>query len=107
VEQVPEAGSSAEATIVIGEAADAGAVPSPPVVPAMPAPAATEIAAAPVGERPVAADVETADASALGASEEGGVDVAKPPELFQLKCLSPALEARPHLNRNNPSVPRI
>jgi hypothetical protein len=33
--------------------------------------------------------------------------VAEPPELFQLKCLSPALEARPHLNRNNASVPRI
>jgi hypothetical protein len=28
-------------------------------------------------------------------------------ELFQLKCLSPALEARPHLNGNNPSIPRI
>jgi hypothetical protein len=25
----------------------------------------------------------------------------EPPELFQLKCLSPTLEARPHLNRNN------
>ena len=35
------------------------------------------------------------------------VIVAEPPELFQLKCLSPALEARPHLNGNNPSVPRI
>jgi hypothetical protein len=33
--------------------------------------------------------------------------VAEPPELFQLKCLSPALEARPHLNRNNMSVPQI
>jgi hypothetical protein len=33
--------------------------------------------------------------------------VAEPPELFQLKCLGPALEARPHLNRNNTSVPRI
>jgi hypothetical protein len=33
--------------------------------------------------------------------------VAEPPELFQLKCLSPTLEARPHLNGNNPSVPRI
>jgi hypothetical protein len=35
------------------------------------------------------------------------VNVAELPELFQLKCLSPALEARPHLNRNNPSIPRI
>jgi hypothetical protein len=34
-------------------------------------------------------------------------DVAELPELFELKCLSPALEARPHLNRNNMSIPRI
>jgi hypothetical protein len=33
--------------------------------------------------------------------------VAEPPELFQLKCLSYALEAATHLNRNNPSVPQI
>jgi hypothetical protein len=33
--------------------------------------------------------------------------VAEPPELFQLKCLSPALEARPHLNRNKTLVPWI
>jgi hypothetical protein len=33
--------------------------------------------------------------------------VAELPELFQLKCLSPALEARPHLNGNNSSIPRI
>jgi hypothetical protein len=35
------------------------------------------------------------------------VTVAELPELFQLKRLSPALEARPHLNGNNPSIPRI
>jgi hypothetical protein len=35
------------------------------------------------------------------------VGVAELPELFQLKCLSPALAARPHLNGNNPSIPRI
>jgi hypothetical protein len=50
VEQVPEVGSSAEAAIVIGEAADADVVPSPPNVPAMPAPAAAEVAVVPVGE---------------------------------------------------------
>jgi hypothetical protein len=33
--------------------------------------------------------------------------VAELPELFQVKCLSPALGARPHLNGNNPSIPRI
>jgi hypothetical protein len=36
-----------------------------------------------------------------------GPSVTELPELFQLKCLSPALEARPHLNGNNPSIPRI
>jgi hypothetical protein len=35
------------------------------------------------------------------------LSVAELPELFQLKCLSPALEAGPHLNGNNPSIPRI
>jgi hypothetical protein len=34
-------------------------------------------------------------------------NVAEPPELFQLKCLSPALEARPHLNRDKTLVPQI
>jgi hypothetical protein len=33
--------------------------------------------------------------------------VAEPPKLFQLKCLSPTLKARPHLNGNKASVPRI
>jgi hypothetical protein len=33
--------------------------------------------------------------------------VVELPELFQLKCLSPASKARPHLNGNNPSIPRI
>jgi hypothetical protein len=33
--------------------------------------------------------------------------VAEPPELFQLKCLSHALGAVTHLNRNNTSVPQI
>jgi hypothetical protein len=38
---------------------------------------------------------------------EDGFGVTEPPELFQLKCLSPALEARPHLNRNKTLVPQI
>jgi hypothetical protein len=33
--------------------------------------------------------------------------VGEPPELFQLKCPSPALEAMTHLNLNKPSIPRI
>jgi hypothetical protein len=72
MEQVPEAGSSAEAAIVLEEAADADVAPAPPDVPAVLAPVATEAAAVSVGERPVAADAETVEASALGASEEGG-----------------------------------
>jgi hypothetical protein len=79
VEQVPEAGSSAGAAIMIGEATDADVVPSPPNVPATPAPAATEVVAAPIGERSVATDVETVDASALGASEEGGMETQSVP----------------------------
>jgi hypothetical protein len=59
---------------VVGEAANADVVPSPPVVPAMLAPATAEVAAVPVGERPVAASVGMADASAPSASEEVGVD---------------------------------
>ena len=73
-ERAPEAGSSAEAAIVVEEAADANVALSPPVVPAMPAPATAEVAAVPVGERPVAAGVGMADASAPKASEEVGVD---------------------------------
>jgi hypothetical protein len=72
-ERAPKAGSSAEAAIVIGEAAGADVAPSPPVVSATPAPVATEVAALPVGERPVAASVRMADASAPSASEEVGV----------------------------------
>jgi hypothetical protein len=94
VEQVPEAGSSAEAAIVIGEAADADMVPSPPDVSAMPAPAATEVSAVPVGERPVAADVETADASVLGASEEGGVEARSVPQGGSLVAVRQSSEGR-------------
>jgi hypothetical protein len=99
VEQVPEAGSSTEAAIVIGEAADADVVPSPPDVPAMPAPAATEVAAVPVGERPVAADVETADASALGASGEGGVEARSVPLGGSLVAVRQSSEGRRQLLR--------
>jgi hypothetical protein len=49
-ERAPKAGSSAEAAIVIGEAADADVAPSPPVVSTTPAPVAAEVAAVPVGE---------------------------------------------------------
>jgi hypothetical protein len=99
VEQVPEAGSFAEAAIVIGEAADADMVLSPPDVPTTPAPAATEVAPAPVGERSVAADVETADASALGASDEGGVETQSVPPGGSLVAVRQSSEGRRKLLR--------
>jgi hypothetical protein len=43
----------------------------------------------------------------LARSSTGGTNCDGTAELFQLKCLSPGLEARPHLNGNNPSIPRI
>jgi hypothetical protein len=99
VEQVPKAGSSAGAAIVIGEATDADVVPSPPDVPATPAPAATEVVAAPVGERSVAADVETADASVLGASEEGGMETQSVPPGGSLVAVRQSSEGRRQLLR--------
>jgi hypothetical protein len=49
-----------------------------------------------------------ADEGATGTwAGRGSPGVAELPELFQLKCLSPASEAGPHLNGNNPSIPRI
>jgi hypothetical protein len=98
-EQVPEAGSSAEATIVIGEAADADVAPSPPVVPAMPAPVATEVAAALVEERPVAADAETADVPAPGASEEAGGEARSAPPGGDLVAVRRSPEVRRQLLR--------
>jgi hypothetical protein len=72
VERVPEAGSSDEVVVALGEAAGADVASGPSDMPPVLAPAAAEAAAVPVGERPVAADAEMAEASALGASEEGG-----------------------------------
>jgi hypothetical protein len=43
----------------------------------------------------------------LGKEWDSDCSMAEPPELFQHKCLSPTLKARPHLNRNKTSVPRI
>jgi hypothetical protein len=71
VERVPEAGSSVEVAVALGEAAGAVVASGPPDMSPALAPAAAEAAAVPVGERPVAADAEMAEASALGASEEG------------------------------------
>jgi hypothetical protein len=79
VERVPEASSSAEAADALGEAAGTVVASGPPDMPPVLAPAAVEAAAVPVGERPVVADAEMAEASALGASEEGGVETRPVP----------------------------
>jgi hypothetical protein len=72
MERVPEAGSSVEAAVALGEAAGAAVASGPPDMP--PVPAAAEAVAVLAVERPVAADAEMAEASLLGASEEGGVE---------------------------------
>jgi hypothetical protein len=79
VERVPEASSSTEAAILLGEAAGADVASGPPDMPPVLAPAAAEAAAVLVEERPVAADAEMAEASTLGASEEGGVETRSVP----------------------------
>jgi hypothetical protein len=68
VERVPEASSSAEAAIVLEEAADADVAPASSDVLAVLAPVATEAAAVLVGERPIAADAEMADRSRRAAA---------------------------------------
>jgi hypothetical protein len=99
VERVPEVGSSAEVAIVLGEVADADVAQAPPDVPAAPAPAATEAAAVTVGERAVAADAETVEASALGASEEGGVETRSVPPSGSLVAVRRGSEGRRQLLR--------
>jgi hypothetical protein len=79
VERVPEVGSSAEAAIVLEEAASADVASGPPDMPPVLAPVAAEAAVVPVRERHVVADAEMAEASALGASEEGGVETRSIP----------------------------
>jgi hypothetical protein len=72
VERAPEASSSIEAAVALGEVAGAVVVSGPPdMLPAL-APAAAEAIDVLVVERPIAADTKMAEASLLGASEEGG-----------------------------------
>jgi hypothetical protein len=56
-------------------------------------------AAVPVGERPVAADAEMAEASALGASEEGGVETRSVPPSGSLVPARRSSERRRQLLR--------
>jgi hypothetical protein len=72
--RAPEADSSVEAAVTLGEAAGAAVALGPPdMLPAV-APAAAEAVAVLAVEPPVAADAEMAEASLLGASEEGGTE---------------------------------
>ena len=84
---------------MIGEATDADVVPSPPVVPAMLAPAATEVAAVPVGERPVAASVGMAGVTAPSVSEEASVDARSVQPGGSLIVVRQSPEARRQLLR--------
>jgi hypothetical protein len=68
VGRAPEADSSVEAAVALGEAAGAAVASGPPDM----LPAAAEAVAVLAVEPPVTADAEMAEASLLGASEEGG-----------------------------------
>jgi hypothetical protein len=73
VERAPEAGSSVEVAVALGDAAGVAMASGPPdTLPALVSSAAEAVAVLAV-EPPVAADAEMAEASLLGASEEGGV----------------------------------
>jgi hypothetical protein len=84
---------------VIGEAADADVAPNPPVVLATPAPAVTEVAAVPVGERPVVASAGMADVSAPSVSEEAGADAGSVQPGGSLIAVRRSPEARRQLLR--------
>jgi hypothetical protein len=72
VERAPEAGSSVEAAVALGEVAGAAVVPGPPdMLPAL-APAAAEAVDVLSVERPVAADADPA-----GVAPEGGSGFAE------------------------------
>jgi hypothetical protein len=71
VGRAPEADSSVEADVTLGEATGAAVASGPPDMLPAPAPAAAEAVAVLAVEPPVAADAEMAEASLLGASEEG------------------------------------
>jgi hypothetical protein len=84
---------------VLGEAAGADVASGPPDMPPVLAPAAAEAAAVLVGERPVAADAEMAEASTLGASEEGGMETRSVPPSDSLVPTRPSTERRRQLLR--------
>ena len=84
---------------MLEEAAGADVASGPPDMPPVLAPAAAEAAAVPVGERPVAADAEMAEASLLGASEEGGAGPRPVPSSDSLVPARRSSEGRRQLLR--------
>jgi hypothetical protein len=99
VERTPEAGSSVEAVVALGEAAGATVASGPPdMLPAL-APAAAEAVAVLAVEPPVAADAEMAEASLLGASEEGGAGPRPVPSSGSLVPARRSSEGRRQLLR--------
>jgi hypothetical protein len=99
VERVPEAGSSVEAAVALGEAAGATVASGPPDMPPTLAPAAVEAVAVPAVERPVAADAAMAEASLLDVSEEGGVKPRPVPPSGSLVPARQSSEGRHQLLR--------
>jgi hypothetical protein len=71
VGRAPEADSSVEAAIVPRETAGTAAASSPPDALPVLAPTSVEVVVVLAVEPPVAAEAEMAEASLLGASEEG------------------------------------
>jgi hypothetical protein len=99
VERAPEAGSSVEAVVALGEAASVAVASGPPDMLSALAPAAAEAVAVLAVERPVATDAEMAEASLLGASEEGGVGPRPVPSSGSLVPTRRSSEGRRQLLR--------
>jgi hypothetical protein len=99
VERAPEASSSVEAAVALGEAAGAAMASGPPdMLPAL-APAAAKVVAILAVEPLVAADAKMAEASLLGASEEGGVGPRPVPSSGSLVPARRSSEGRRQLLR--------
>jgi hypothetical protein len=99
VKRAPEAGSSVEAAVTLGEVAGAVVVSGPPDMLSALAPAAAEAVDVLAVERPVAADAEMAEASLLGVSEEGGAEPRPVPSSGSLVPARRSSEGRRQLLR--------
>jgi hypothetical protein len=95
--RAPEADSSVEAAIALGEAAGAAVASGPPDM--LSALAAAEVVAVLAVEPPVAADAKMAEASLLGASEEGGAGPRPVPSSGSLVLARRSSEGRCQLLR--------